>query len=77
MNFKYRFIEKYILPLFDPGIEYFDQYGIESTTVVVVPCLVILLIFLIKVKNKSTEFKLLFVGVILMSLAIIRVQFFK
>jgi hypothetical protein len=77
MNFKYRFIEKYILPLFNSAIEYFDQYGIESTTVVVVPCLAMLLLFLIKTKRRSTEFKLMFVGVILMSLAIIRVQFFK
>jgi uncharacterized membrane protein YkvI len=78
---KHRFIGKYILPLYEPAVEYFSQYGIESGTVHVVPTLIVVLIYVIilavKRETKSFEFKVYLFGIIVLVLGIIDAQFFS
>jgi hypothetical protein len=77
-SIKHKFIGKYILPLYEPAVEYFSQYGIKSVTVHAVPTLIVLLIYVIilvvKRETKSFEFKVYFVILIVSVLLTIYAQ---
>jgi hypothetical protein len=78
---KHRFIGKYILPLYEPVVEYFSQYGIESGTVYAVPALIVVLISIIidviKKDTKSYGFTVYLFVIIALVLCIIDAQFFS
>jgi hypothetical protein len=74
-SIKHQFIGKYILPLYEPAIEYFSQYGIEADTVYTIPSLIVLIIFTIKYEDKKSWFFIvLLVGIGLMVFVIIKSQ---
>ena len=53
---KLEFIEKYILPIFDPFISFFGKYGVHKLTVIMIPILIVVLIAIkgeIKSKSKT------------------------
>jgi hypothetical protein len=77
-SIKYKFIRKYILPLYEPAVEYFSQYGIESDTVHAVPTLIIplILVIILAIKRdiKCFEFKISLVIIIMCVFVIIKAQ---
>jgi hypothetical protein len=79
-SLKHKFIEKYMLPLFDPAIEFFSQYGITDGTVICTTALIIEVIYEISIfkfrKDKEKfNFRLTLAIIITLIVAIGQSQF--
>jgi hypothetical protein len=74
---RHKFIGKYILPLFDPAVEYFGQYGIKEVPVVMTICTIICVILQLTVHRKDKfRFKITIAMIITCIFAIIQYQVF-
>jgi hypothetical protein len=73
------FIEKYILPLFEPVVLFFGKYGVHRITVIMVPVLLIVLLAIKgELKSKSKSLLIVyFFALIMVLLAILKYQFFN
>jgi hypothetical protein len=73
---RHKFVGKYILPLFDPAVEYFSQYGISKTTVIFVPLIIFFIICEITFLRKDKfYFKMILIVIIMGVIAVIQDQF--
>jgi predicted membrane channel-forming protein YqfA (hemolysin III family) len=73
---KLDFINRYIMPIFDPIFNFFEKYGINNFTVLGFPLVLLLFLSLKKIKGNKVEYITTIIGIIFLIIGVIYYQFF-